>query len=326
MKHANIIALLSPVLVCVNFVTIVLTSVFCSLWIPIVLSVILICLNDYYECLAYKGLLIQKNTIVPQSFTLVSYNVNLAYKELSSQEKAQKIAAFLLNEDADLVLLQEYNPLLFPVVQHQLEKKYRYGSPFKMADRYKAIYSRYPVSDYIQLKDEWDYGKKVEGGEDKGYLPICSMTVSFDSYELCVVNCHLHSNNFSIALRKLKRKEVGLLYFFKEAINLLLQGIEERERQTRLLAEYVRGINRPLLICGDMNEVSGSSIMKKFTGKVLKDAWWQKGRGFGFTLATKGMRWRLDHILYSEGIKIDLMKVVRSKLSDHRPITCKFHL
>lgn len=325
MKHANIIALLSPILVSINFVAIALTSIFCPLWIPIVLSAILICLNAHYECFAYKGFLIQKETIAPKSLTLVSYNVNLAYKELSSEDKAQKIADFLLKEDADLVLLQEYNPLIFPVVQHELEKMFRYGSPFKLADRYKAVYSKYPISDYIQLKDEWNYGKKVEGGEDKGYLPICGMTVSFDSYDLCVVNCHLHSNNFSIALRKLKHKEVSLFCFFKEAINLLSQGIEGRKRQTRLLAEYVRGINRPLLICGDMNDVSGSSIMKKFTSKMLKDAWWQKGRGFGFTFATKGMRWRLDHILYSDGIKIDSMKVGRSKMSDHRPIICKFH-
>lgn len=52
----------------------------------------------------------------------------------------------------------------------------------------------------------------------------------------------------------------------------------------------------------------------------------KKGGGFGFTLATKGMRWRLDHVLNSDGIKIDSIKVGCTGLSDHRLLICKFHL
>lgn len=325
MRLTNIIAILSPVLGCLCFVVIVLTIIFCPLWISIVFCAILFCFNLHYECFAYKGLWLSKSNVAPQTITLVSFNVNLAYKELSTDEKANKIADYLLEEDGDLVLLQEYNPQLFPVVQQKLENKYQYGSPYQIADRYKVVYSKYPVSDYVQLEDEKGGNKGVVGSEDRSFLPICAMTIIIDGKELYVLNCHLHSNNFSSALRKLERKEVNLLHFIKETIYLLSQGIKTRERQTRLLTDQLRGINRPLLVCGDMNDVSGSTVMM-MTGKVLKDAWWQKGLGFGYTLATKGMRLRLDHVLNSDGIKIDSIKVGCSGLSDHRPLVCEFHL
>lgn len=326
MSLTNIIALFSPILLCLSFVAIVLTIILCPLWVAVVICVLLFCFNAYYECFAYKGLRFSKSNDAPRTLTLVSFNVNLAYKELSTYEKAQKIADYLLEEDADFVLLQEYNPQLFPVVQQKLEHKYQYGSPYQLADRYKAVYSKYPISDYIQLEDERKAAERVVASEDRGYLPVCGMTITVGGKEFHMVNCHLFSNNFTSVLRELRRKEVSLLQFFKEAISLLSHGIKGRERQVRILKEHLRGIKCPLLICGDMNDVSGSIVIKMMKGKALKDAWWQKGVGFGFTLATKGMRWRLDHVLNSDGIKIDSIKVGRSGLSDHRPLICKFHL
>lgn len=326
MRFADIITILSPVLLCLGFLTIVLTIIFCPLWIAVVICVMLFCFNAYYECFAYKGLMLSKSNYSPRTLTLVTFNVNLAYKELSTDEKAQRIADYLFEEDADFVLLQEYNPRLFPVVQKTLENKYSYGSPYQLADRYKAVYSKYPISEYIQLEDERNADERVIASEDKGYLPICGMTITVGGKELYVVNCHLHSNNLSSVLRGLRRKEVSLLIFFKEAIYLLSKGIEARKWQIRILAEHLRESNSPLLICGDMNDASGSTVMNMMKGKALKDAWWQNGFGFGFTLATKGMRWRLDHILYSNGIEIDSIKVGCQGLSDHRPLVCKFQL
>lgn len=269
---------------------------------------------------------LSKSNATPPTLTLVSFNTNLAYKELSTEEKAQRIADYLLEEDADFVLLQEYNPQLFPVVQQKLANKYKYDSPYQLADRYKAVYSKYPISEYILLEDERYADERVVASEDRGYLPICGMTITADGKEFYVVNCHLHSNNLSPALRRFRRKEVSLLNFLEEAIFLFLQGLEARRRQAQILAEHLRGIKHPLLVCGDMNDVNGTTALNTMTGKMLKDAWWQKGLGFGFTLATKGMRWRLDHILNSDGIKIDSIKVGRSELSDHRPLVCKFSL
>lgn len=320
------LALAAPVIVWCCIIAIVVTTFFCPLWIPAILGSLFVLVNSHYECYAYKGLFSRDSENTVQPLSLVSYNVNLAYKDLSTPEKAAYIADYLLEKDADIVLLQEYNPQLFPALQQKLEKKYQFGSPYHLADRYKAVFSKFPISDYKQLKDYQSNSEGVIEGEDRRYLPICGMTVVSNEIPLYIVNCHLHSNNFSPALRLLRQNEISLMCFIKTILSSLLHGIDERKKQVNTLRNHLSGCSQPIIICGDMNDVSGSSVMKMLRGKNLSDAWWSRGIGLGYTLSMKAMRWRLDHILYSKGIKIDSVRVDNYDMSDHRPLLCKLYL
>lgn len=320
------VALAAPAIVWCFIFAIVVTTFFCPLLIPALLGSLLVLINSHYECYAYKGLFRTRSEDIGRPISVVSYNVNLAYKDLSTPEKADNIADYLLEKDADIVLLQEYNPQIFPALHQKLENKYPYGSPYHLADRYKAVFSKYPISDYIQLKDYQTNGDGVIGDEDRRYLPICGMTVVVNGNPLYMINCHLHSNNFSPALRQLRHNEISLVSFVKIIFCSLLQGIKEREKQVNNLRIHLRGCKQPIIICGDMNDVSGSSVMKMMRGKTLFDAWWTKGIGLGFTLSMKVARWRLDHILYSKDIKIDSVMVDKYDMSDHRPLFCTFYL
>lgn len=320
------VALAAPAIVWCCIIAIVVTIFCCPLWIPVLLGGLLALINSHYECYAYKGLFRTNGEDTVQPLSVVSYNVNLAYSDLSTQEKAENIADYLLEKDTDIILLQEYNPQLFPALQQKLVKKYQYGSPYHLADRYKAVFSKYPISDYIQLKEYPTRGDGVIGDEDRRYLPICCMTVAVNGNPLYMVNCHLHSNNFSPALRQLRLNEISLVSFIKKIFCSLLQGIEERKKQVKTLRNHLSGCSQPIIICGDMNDVSGSSAMRMLRGKDLFDAWWTKGIGLGFTLSMKAMRWRLDHILYSKDIKIESVMVDKYDMSDHRPLLCKFYL
>lgn len=261
-----------------------------------------------------------------QFISLVSYNVNLAYNDLSTPEKAENIANYLFEKDVDIVLLQEYNPQIFPILQQKLEKKYRYGSPYQLADRFKAVFSKYPISDFIQLKSPLTIDVEENEGEDRSYFPICGMKVIVGDKSFYLVNCHLHSNNLSTALREYRRNELSLVAFIMMMFSSLSQGIQERKQQVKSLREHISDIRHPLVICGDMNDVNGSSVMNFLRGNNLFDAWWTKGTGLGFTLSMKAMKWRLDHILVSDGIKIKSILVDKTDMSDHRPLLCKFQL
>lgn len=307
-------------------IAIVIISIFCSLWVSALCCGILFILNAHYECYAYKGLFRKSFDDDAQLISVISYNVNLAYQELSTLEKAEKIADYLLEKNADIVLLQEYNPQVFPVLHKKLAGNYLYGSPYELADRYKAVYSKFPISNYIQLKDVHDTKNDKTGNEDRSYLPICEMTVTVNNHSFNMVNCHLHSNNFSPALRRLRCNEMSFFYFLRTIINSLSYGIQIRRRQAGVLRKQLNDIRIPILICGDMNDVSASSVLRALKGKNLRDAWWEKGVGQGHTLCVKLMKWRLDHILFSKGIKIDSVIVEKIGLSDHRPLQCKFHL
>lgn len=71
-----------------------------------------------------------------------------------------------------------------------------------------------------------------------------------------------------------------------------------------------------------MNDLSGSPSLRKIcNGSAhLRDAWWEKGFGFGFTFSRKGMWFRLDHVLYSTGINVISLIKSRSEsnFSDHK--------
>lgn len=61
-------------------------------------------------------------------------------------------------------------------------------------------------------------------------------------------------------------------------------------------------------------------------GDDLKDAWWERGNGFGWTYFGWHLRLRLDHILYSNELELVDVKVVDSDISDHKPLMAKFRL
>lgn len=294
-------------------------------WISLVVVIFTLWQNSYFECYAYKGFLKKEKVIKEKSFSLISYNVNLAYKEFNTHKSAEQIAYYLNDINADFILLQEYNPLLYPELQQFLSAKYNYSSPYVLADRYKTVFSKYPICEYVQLNN----GKKREQkvlDEDRRYLPICGMKILTDRGELHICNCHLQSNNLSPALRAFRQQKLSIRLFFKTSIQSLFDGMDKRYEQALILRQYLNWNKKPTLICGDLNDVSGSRTLRLLRGKEMKDAWWNKGKGKGTTLKILGICLRLDHILYNKSIEIDEIKNGESGLSDHRPIICKFHL
>ena len=122
---------------------------------------------------------------------LITYNVNLAYKESCKQGAAERIADFLLECDADFVLLQEYNVCTFPELHNKLSIRYMYSCPYEYVDRFKVVYSKYPISEYGQLKDKDFFSEKRMHIENRKYIPICGMVITARDDKFYVVNCHL---------------------------------------------------------------------------------------------------------------------------------------
>lgn len=328
MKWRDVVALSAPAILWCGVMAVGIILFCLPTWACLFSIALLLLFNRHFKCFAYKGLYNKNVKVHVGSFTLITYNVNLAYKELSTQDKAERIAAYLLKCNADIVLLQEYNPNLFPVLHQNLSVVYPYGSPFEKADRYKAIYSKYPISDFVQLTDHEDVGQNMacDGDENRRFLPICGMKVGFDGHEVYIVNCHLHSNNFSPALRSFKQGYLTAFGLLKESIKHLNDGILIRERQINSLVLHLKAIRLPILICGDLNDVCGAKSFRRLEKISLKDTWWEKGIGFGSTVKVLWMRWRLDHVLCTNDIEIEKVRIGKKDLSDHKPLICMFNL
>ena len=80
----------------------------------------------------------------------------------------------------------------------------------------------------------------------------------------------------------------------------------------------------PVIVMGDMNDFSCSSPMDSLKAVGMKNAWWEGGNGYGATFHDGWMRLRIDHILYSDELKLQSIKVIETNLSDHNPVVAGF--
>jgi len=266
-------------------------------------------------------------------FRILTYNVNRAHETSTNKGTTEELIAFILEQDADIVLLQEYNAELYPLVLEQLSKEYLYGSGIDATSRFKSVFSRFPIESCEQLmvdsrNPEYEvfqnaiYCKKQYNGME--IMPICKLLLNINGHKVQVFNCHLMSNNYSVVIRNLRRKGVFICKGLLPILARVDFGYKARELQTRVIKERVDR-NDPTLICGDFNDVGGSSPIRILQSLGIKDAWWNRGFGFGFTYHGYGLKFRLDHVLYTP-TKIELVNINIPNLffSDHNAIVCDF--
>ena len=75
---------------------------------------------------------------------------------------------------------------------------------------------------------------------------------------------------------------------------------------------------------GDFNDVCVSKPLKILEDSGFKDAWWVGGFGYGATIHHP-LPFRIDHIMYNEGLElVEIKKVDSEDISDHDALLAKF--
>ena len=244
---------------------------------------------------------------------ILTCNLNRAYTTSVNNGTEQEVADFIRKQEADVVLLQEFNPLIYKQIDDILRNSYPYGIDDDEGNRFKSVYSRYVIKEYKQLTTE------------KEVLPVCSMEVCVNGVNILVFNCHLKSNEFSTVYRAVKNSHKNLLSGVPKSISSIMRGYKTRQYQTRMILNEIVNSEQPVFLCGDLNDVCGSRVLRSFKKAGFKAAWWQLGNGLGFTYWGMNMRFRLDHILYrGKSISPNSIKVLNSNFSDHRPMVATF--
>lgn len=73
-----------------------------------------------------------------------------------------------------------------------------------------------------------------------------------------------------------------------------------------------------------MNDICGSSAIRVLENAGIKDAWWEKGIGYGATIHYP-IPYRIDHIMHTDNIKLNSIQVLNSKaISDHDALYAEF--
>lgn len=229
---------------------------------------------------------------IESDISVLCYNVRCSDEAYQTNQIG--IASEILAELPDVVFLCEFNRSVSKKLDSLIIKRGGYKSYYRSGSNC-IFYSKFNIDSIAGIDTETSKGKKALNNSVRLKTPKETITI---------MGCHLSSS----------RKDFwgGRSYRVREADSIYKACMKEI---------------RPLIVMGDMNDISGSYPINRIKDAGLKDAWWESGCGYGTTFHGKGLRLRIDHILYDyNGLEIVDVKVLESNLSDHNALIARFKI
>ena len=223
-------------------------------------------------------------------FSVMCYNVRC--RDDFYKDNQIKIAKQILRESPDVVFLCEFH----------LSKSRKLDSIMQQYGKYKQYY-RSKSNCIFYSKYEIDNIKGIDTQTTNGVWAKNNLVHVFHPKGVVtIVGCHLSSS----------RKDI-------------IGGYRNRVTETDSIYKALCDEKSPIIVMGDLNDVSGSYIVSRIKDIGLSDTWWEGGFGYGTTFHNKWLRLRLDHILYpKDKLKLEIVKVIDSNLSDHNALIANF--
>ena len=252
--------------------------------------------------------------VPPHTLRLMSFNVGNNKREIN-----QEFIAYLLQCEADIICIQEYNYWSQAINDSSLNKAYPYIYYVKN-ENHTALLSKYPILSSTHIKYE-TFGNSSHAHE-----------ILYGKDTLLIVNNHFQSYSFGVSdfdkYDELKKKSTSMTDREKDTKNLLsklIQGNKARGPQVETVADYVNNHHRKYtIVCGDFNEPVTGYAHYVMTNKLdipLHNAFTLSGNGSAYTYSNHGISYRIDHILVSDSIIPHKAGIDEScTFSDHFPI------
>lgn len=158
-----------------------------------------------------------------------------------------------------------------------------------------VFYSRYDIDSIVAVDTGTSKVKRAKNN---------SIHMCLNGDTITIFGCHLSSS----------RKDIW-------------GGYQNRKKEADAnYKAYIRE-KRPIIVMGDLNDLSCTPPVKRIEEAGLKDAWWEGGCGYGATYHDGWLRLRVDHILYDdEGLELVGVKVIDNDLSDHNALIARFKI
>ena len=333
----NYIVLVAPFIITGLFLLSFVLILLKRYWFGGILFLFTVIFNIYIECIPFN-LSFGKDR---GDLKILTYNMYSASDYYHSVEDNPKdVRDFLLAQDADIIVLEEYYPDKCIALRDSLLKVYPYLE-YQKFHCSNAIYSKYPLSPIEEMTldlennvlDEYKMKKAEEYDHLRKmylYRDITSMWVKIGNDSIRLIACHMASNHFD-AVREVMTDSIGKKDKITKFLKCLKAGRIEREVEARNIMRDVVTLNaakQKIVVLGDMNDVAGSTtLMALQENGILKNAWWKKGFGWGLTFHNhKVMHFRLDHVLFNKHIKLKNIEIVEQSFSDHHALAVNFDL
>jgi endonuclease/exonuclease/phosphatase family metal-dependent hydrolase len=264
---------------------------------------------------------------------VTSYNSMLfdLYNWSRNIETRRNILSSLEEINPDILCLQEfYNSdeendfHNIDTIESRFSTKFHhveYTSTHRNVDHWGIVtFSKYPIV---------NRGKIVFNTESNNICIFTDIIIRTDTVR--IYNMHLQSISFSksdyqfideIQNEKDARNE---LENSKSILRRLKRAFIKRAEQAEKVAASIQGCRYKIILCGDFNDTP-ASYAYHLLNKKLRDAFVEKGNGFGKTYAGKFPQFRIDYILHSPSIICKKFNRHDETFTDHYPITAYFEL
>ena len=271
-----------------------------------------LCLNWWSECVSIHLWPISDDN-GGNCIKVMSFNIDGSTGDI--KKKAPRIVSLIEKYSPDVVFIAEYCENNIPDLDTLLTKAYLYNTLCKKG-YFHYFYSNYPLIEDMRLRD---------GDSQKG-INIYTCKLMKDGDTVSLYGCHLPSNNYNAEMKRFSPDSIDTSGDALHYLCNIRQAHEKRERQTEIMINEMKGNANPIIVMGDINDVGGSATIRKMEQSGLRDAWWVGGWGYGATIH-KPLPYRIDHILYSDDLKLMKIKVVDSQeLSDHDALYAEFEI
>lgn len=178
----------------------------------------------------------------------------MTFNSLGFNLATDDVVKAVASTDADIVAIQELNPLVAMAIRTSLADRYPYWvlDPLEGVSG-MGVFSRYPI---------WPSGERL-GDEWTGVPQLLTVELP-GRQQITLINFHA----------------------LAPALNFLApdadRATRHREHQANLLATFAREHSRPLLVVGDYNATPMSAGYRILTS-ALRDSWREVGWGPGHT-------------------------------------------
>ncbi len=275
--------------------------------------------------LNFKEANIPESSGADQMLKVLSYNVRGfdVYQWTNDPQAKNEIFSFIEKQKPDILCFQEYYTSNERGETHKAHQKllpalpqtavYYTGNQRKSNGFGIATYSRYPMIKQSRIpfnstSNAAMYTDILFGSDTIRVFNIHLQSIKFHDDDLAFIDtASLKYSNDQI--REIKR--IG---------SRLKIAFTMRAEQAQMIANYIKESPHPVIAMGDFNDTPQSYAYRKIR-KGINDAFRNAGRGFGNTYAGELPSFRIDYIMYSSPFIPYQFKRIKTKYSDHFPIS-----
>lgn len=280
-------------------------------------------------------LLVLRSDLLPRTFepveergeelSVLSFNVP-RWWGYEMPAKTAEMAEFIAKVEPDVIGLQEA-----PIEYHPEEPPLRaapyisvlfdslgfrtIGSPGR-----SATWTPQPVLTRHETVQQADFRLKRQPGDSLSTI-VTRTQLRWKERDFAVYNVHLRT----FGERKPWREErlpifdvdniVPYLITYREAYRTRAWEVEE-------ILKMIQHETMPVILCGDLNSTPYNWVHARLTSR-LRDAFEERGKGWGMTYHTRLPIFRIDYVFVSEEWEVVSADVLDAYLSDHLPVLVK---